>query len=279
MGKWAEGRTLSKKCWSLLGQNKYFLWFPIVGLVLALLPIVVFGIPSVLFFSEDSEVLGFVFAAIGLVFVNYAFTLSGAALVSAADEELAGKDASVGYGFGKAFGKLIPLFVWAIIRAIVSAFFAALRGNNSGAAGVAVNVFAALGAAAWSIVTFFVTPYIMFHNSNAITAIKESAKLVKEKWGTQLTGGIRIGASVALIILPAVALVIIGFVMVSGDGGGAAIGGGLIGLGVILFLVGLLIGNTLQAIFSVALYRFATGSTEIAPFTATELQGVLRVKS
>jgi len=40
-----------------------------------------------------------------------------------------------------------------------------------------------------------------------------------------------------------------------------------------------LIGNTLQAIFSVALYRFATGSTEIAPFTATELQGVLRVKS
>jgi len=229
--------------------------------------------------SYDSELWGIILAAFGLVFVNYAFTLSGAALVSAADQELAGKDASVGYGFGKAFGKLVPLFVWAIIRAVVSAFFAALRGNNGGAAGVAGNIFAAIGAAAWSIVTFFVTPYIMFHDSNAVAAIKESAKLVKEKWGTQLTGGIRIGASVALIILPAIALVVIGFIMLSGDGGGAAVGGGLIAVGAVLFLIGLLIGNTLQAIFSVALYRFATGSTEIAPFTATELQGVLRVKS
>jgi len=279
MGKWAEGRTLSKKCWSLLGQNKYFLWFPVIGLILALLPLAVFGIPALVLLSYDSELLGIILAALGLVFVNYAFTLSGAALVSAADQELAGKDASVGYGFGKAFGKLVPLFVWAIIRAVVSAFFAALRGNNSGAAGVASNIFAAIGAAAWSIVTFFVTPYIMFHDSNAVAAIKESAKLVKEKWGTQLTGGIRIGASVALIILPAIALVVIGVIMLSGDGGGAAVGGGLIAVGAVLFLIGLLIGNTLQAIFSVALYRFATGSTEIAPFTATELQGVLRVKS
>jgi len=122
MGKWAEGRTLSKNSWSLLGQNKYFLWFPVIGLILALLPLAVFGIPALVLLAYDSELLGIILAALCLVFVNYAFTLSGAALVSAADEELAGKDASVGYGFGKAFGKLVPLFVWAIIRAVVSAF-------------------------------------------------------------------------------------------------------------------------------------------------------------
>jgi len=279
MGKWAEGRTLSKKCWSLLRQNKYFLWFPVLGLVLALIPAAVFGVPAAVMFADDSQLFGFILVALALVFVNYAFTLSGAALVSAADAELAGKDASVGYGFGKAFGKLVPLFAWAIIRAAVNAVFAALRGNNNGAAGIASSIFAAIGAAAWSIVTFFVTPYIMFHDSNAIAAIKESAKLVKEKWGTQVTGGIRIGASVALIVLPAVALIVIGVVMLSGEGSGVAIGGGLLGLGVVLLLIGLLIGNTLRAIFSVALYRFATGSVQIAPFTATELQGVLRVKT
>jgi hypothetical protein len=279
MGKWAEGRTLSKKCWSLLRQNKYFLWFPVLGLVLALIPAAVFGVPAAVLFADDSQLFGFILVTLTLVFVNYAFTLSGAALVSAADAELAGKDASVSYGFGKAFGKLVPLFTWALIRAAVNAVFAALRGNNNGAAGIASSIFAAIGAAAWSIVTFFVTPYIMFHDSNAIAAIKESAKLVKEKWGTQVTGGIRIGASVALIVLPAVALIVIGVVMLSGEGSGVAIGGGLLGLGVVLLLIGLLIGNTLRAIFSVALYRFATGSVEIAPFTATELQGVLRVKA
>ena len=279
MGKWAQGRTLSKKCWSLLRQNKYFLWFPVLGLALALIPIVVFGVPAAVLFADDSQLFGFILVALGLIFVNYAFTLSGAALVSAADAELAGKDASVGYGFGKAFGKLAPLFAWALIRAAVNAVFAALRGNNNGAAGLAGNIFAAVGAAAWSIVTFFVTPYIMLHDSQAITAIKESAKLVKEKWGTQVTGGIRIGASVALIILPAIALIVIGVIMLSGDGASVTIGGGLLGLGVVFFLIGLLIGNTLRAIFSVALYRFATGAGEIAPFTATELQGVLRVKA
>ena len=176
MSKWGEGRVLSKKCWSLLGKNKYFLWFPLLGLVLSMIPIVIFGIATLGLLANDSEVLAIIVVAIGLVFVNYSFTLSGAALVSAADAELAGKDVSVGYGFGKAFGKLVPLFAWALIRAAVSALFAAIRGNGSGAAGIAGSIFAALGAAAWSIVTFFVTPYIMFHDSNAIAALKESAQ-------------------------------------------------------------------------------------------------------
>jgi hypothetical protein len=217
MSKWAEGRVLSKKCWSLLGKNKYFLWFPVLGLVLSMIPIVIFGIATIGLLANDSEVLAIITAAIGLVFVNYSFTLSGAALVSAADAELAGKDVSVGYGFGKAFGKLIPLFAWALIRAAVGALFAAMRGNGSGAAGIAGSIFAALGAAAWSIVTFFVTPYIMFHDSNAIAAIKESAKLVKEKWGTQVTGGIRIGASVVLIIIPSVLLIVFGVILFTVD--------------------------------------------------------------
>ena len=279
MSKWAEGRVLSKKCWSLLGENKYFLWFPVLGLVLAMIPMVIFGIPALGLLAADSQVLAIIVAAVGLVFVNYAFTLSGAALVSAADAELAGKDVSVSYGFGKAFGKLIPLFAWALIRAAVGALFAAMRGNGNGAAGIAGSVFAALGAAAWSIVTFFVTPYIMFHDSNAIAAIKESAKLVKEKWGTLVTGGIRIGASVALIIIPSVLLIVFGVILFAGDGAGVALGAGLFTLGAVLLIIGLLIGNTLQSIFSVALYRFATDAGDIAPFTTEELQGVLRVKT
>ena len=279
MSKWAEGRVLSKKCWSLLGKNKYFLWFPVLGLVLSLIPIVIFGIAAIGLLANDSEVLAIITAAIGLVFVNYSFTLSGAALVSAADAELAGKDVSVGYGFGKAFGKLMPLFAWSLIRAAVGALFAAMRDNGSGAAGIAGNIFAALGAAAWSIVTFFVTPYIMFHDSNALAAIKESAKLVKEKWGTQVTGGIRIGVSVVLIIIPSVLLIVFGVILFAGDGAAVALGAGLFSLGAVLLIIGLLIGSTLQSIFSVALYRFATDAGDTSPFTAEELQGVLHVKA
>ncbi len=279
MGKWAEGRVLSKKCWSLLGENKYFLWFPVLGFVLSLIPVVIFGIIALLMLAAGLQVVTIIVALIGLVFINYAFTLSAAALVSAADSELAGRNASVGYGFGKAFGKLVPLFYWAIIRAVISALFSAMRGNGNGAASIVGNIFAAIGAAAWSIVTFFVTPYIMFHDSGAIAAIKASALLVKEKWGTQVTGGIRIGASIALFIIPAILLIVFGVILFAGTGAGVPIGAGLFVLGVILFMIGLLIGSTLRAIFSVALFRFATGAPEIGPFTTAELQGVLHAKA
>ena len=279
VGKWAEGRTLSKKCWALLRENKYFLWFPILGLFLALIPIVLFGIVALSIFAAGYEFVSYIIAFFGLVFINYAFTISAAALVSAADEELAGRDASIGYGFRKAFGKLVPLFTWSIIRAIVSMLFSLIRGNGEGATSIVRNLIAAAGAAAWSVITFFVTPYIMFHDTGAIAAIKASALLVKEKWGTQLTGGIRIGASLALIFIPAILMIVVSVLLLSGSGGGAPLWAGLLGLGVILFLIGMLISSTLKAIFSVALFRFALDGSDLGPFTTKELEGVLHAKA
>lgn len=39
MGNWADGKTLSNKSWGLRKENRYFLWFPIMGLLLAMLPL------------------------------------------------------------------------------------------------------------------------------------------------------------------------------------------------------------------------------------------------
>ena len=112
MSKWAEGRVLSKKCWSLLGKNKYFLWFPLLGLVLSMIPIVIFGIATLGLLANDSEVLAIIVVAIGLVFVNYSFTLSGAALVSAADAELAGNHVSVATAVGPLELPVVFLLRW-----------------------------------------------------------------------------------------------------------------------------------------------------------------------
>jgi len=274
MSRWSDGRVLSKKCWALLRSNRYFLWFPIVGVVLSLIPLLIFGGIAVVIAVAASGIawLAWIIGLIGLVFVNFAFTLSGAAMVAAIDEELAGRDSSLGYGFGKAFGKLAPLFLWSIIRAIVNAIFGALRGNGEGAASILGSIVAGLGAAAWSIVTFFVTPYIMFESEGAVASIKKSAHLVREKWGTQLAGGVRIGLSLALVFLPAIALIVLGAFAL---GSLPTLGLILLIVGFLLFLVGALLSSALRSIFSVALYRFATDAGELGPFTSTELQSVL----
>lgn len=272
MSRRSDGKLLSKKCWALLRSNKYFMLFPILGVVLSLVPILIFGAFTIVVAIANITWLAWVIGFIGLIFVNFAFVIAGAALVASIDEELAGRNSHVGYGFGKAFGKLGPLFVWSIVRAVVTAILGLLRGRGNGAAAIVTTLIASAGAAAWSIITFFVTPHIMFDNDNAIDAIKKSAALVKAKWGTQLIGGVRIGLGVALILIPAIVLILGGTWLLSMV---PSLGVAAILIGALLFLFGLLVGSALRAIFSVALYRFAQDESAIGDFTTAELAGVL----
>ncbi|GDX32680.1 hypothetical protein LBMAG15_16150 [Actinomycetes bacterium] len=85
----------------------------------------------------------------------------------------------------------------------------------------------------------------------------------------------RIGMGVALILIPAIILIV----------GGAWVAAvmptlGIIAIviGVLLFLFGSLVGSALRAIFSVAIYRFAQDESAIGDFTTAELAGVLTAK-
>lgn len=278
MGKWADGKTLSNKSWGLLKENKYFLWFPILGLLLSIVPLVIVGGVAIVFAAFGLNVVSVVVGFIGLVLINFAFTISAAAMVAAVDEELSGRDATLGYGFRKAFGRLGPLLVWSVIRAVVSTLLSLLRGNNGGAAAVAGNVLAALGAAAWSIVTFFVTPHIMLKGMGAVPALKASVNMVREKWGTQVTGGVRIGMRLLVLVVPAIALIAGGIYLLSGTGALVSLGWVLLALGFVLIMISALLSSALQSIFSVALFHFTTGEGSYGPFTPEELNGVLTTK-
>lgn len=279
MGKWADGKALSTKSWGLLRENKYFLWFPIIGFLIALIPFLIFGGVAVALALANNNVWAIVVAAVGLVFMNLAFTISGAALVAVVDQELDGRNSSIGHGFGKAFGRMGALFAWSLINAAISTLIGLLRGNSNGGAAVAGNVLAAIGAAAWSIVTLFVTPSIMLKGEGAVKSLKSSVSMVREKWGTQVTGGVRIGLRLLIITVPAIALVAGGIWLILSDSN-TAIGSGIIlfSIGIILFMVAAVLGSALRSIFSVALFRFTTGEETFGPFTALELEGVLTKK-
>jgi len=198
-------------------------------------------------------------------------------MVAAVDEELSGRDSTLRYGFGKAFGRLGPLLVWSVIRAVVSALLGLLRGN-SGAGAVAGNILAAIGAAAWSIVTFFVTPYIMLKGLSAVPAVKASVHMVREKWGTQVTGGVRIGLRLLVLTLPGIALIVGGIYLLTGSGASVSLGLVLLAVGIVLIMISALLSAALKSIFSVALFHFTTGEGGYGPFTPEELNGVLTKK-
>ncbi len=252
MGKWAQGKELSQKSWGLLKENRYFLWFPVIGFLLALIPLAIFGIGAVALAVEEMNVAAIAIAVVGLIFINFVYAVSTGAMVAAVDQEMSGPDSTMGYGFGKAFGRLGPLFLWSLIQAVVSALLGLLRGNNNGAGAVAGNIIAALGAAAWSIVTFFVTPFIMLKGMGAVAALKASVQMVREKWGTQVTGGVRIGLRLSIVVLPAIALMVLGIFLISGTGATVTLGLIAIAISIVLFMITAVLSAALRAIFSVA---------------------------
>lgn len=97
---------------------------------------------------------------------------------------------------------------------------------------------------------------LAIEDTGPIEALKGSARLVKSKWGEGLTGLVGIGAWTAVVVIPVGILIGVGVATnVRHPASGPAM---IVGGAIALILVSAMAGATRQ-VFSVALYRYATG--------------------
>lgn len=279
-GNWSESRALTQKAWSVLGTNRALLSFPIIAALINIVLIIVFAIPAVVLFVVGNWVtfvLGIAVIVAGVYLTQIIGMIAKGGMVSCADEALAGRPMSIRIGWSRSFARFGDVAQWAFISMVVGALLGAIRGNGQGnIAGVILrNVVAAAAGVAWSIITLFVLPAIILDGSGVIAAIKSSANVVKQRWGTQITGGIRIAGRLLFLILPAIALVLGGVFAIQVS---VVAGAVLFVLGFVLMIVAGLLGSTVRTIFSVALYRFVTTGQALGGFTAAELQAAVRTR-
>lgn len=282
-GSWKSSKVVTRKSWGLLKENPYLFAFPIIGLVLTLVPLIVFGVPALIFLDADNNWVAAVFA-IALVFGVQAFaTFPSAGLVAAVDEEMHGRDASVGRGMSAAFGRFGPLVAWSAIQTVVSILLGLVRGNGQGnIVGVLLrNIVAAAADVMWQLITFFVLPVMMIEKESPINAIKTSSGLFKKQWGTQLAGGVRIGGLVALLVILPGALVMVGGIALVFTGNTGTVVAGIITavIGFLIIMLGSLIISAMRGIYSVALYYYAKDGEVLGGFTGEELQSSVSLKS
>jgi hypothetical protein len=83
------------------------------------------------------------------------------------------------------------------------------------------------------------------------------------------------GVVFLIVMLPAILIGVAGASLVSSA---PAAGGLLIGVAAVIFLVGVVIANTLQSIFRVALFEFATQDHVVGGFEPELLQGAFGPK-
>ncbi|MBI1351061.1 MAG: hypothetical protein GC156_08080 [Actinomycetales bacterium] len=280
MSSWSSSKVVTSKSWAVLKENAYLLTFPVAAMLLGLIPFAIFGLPALYFFAVNQNWVAAAFGIVAVFASQAVATLIQGGLVASVDTELSGDDSSFGAGMSRAFQHTGALLAWSGIVTVVSLLFSLLRGNGQGSVvGVLLrNIVAAAGEVLWTLITFFVVPFIVLEGTSPIEAIKASASLVRKKWGTQIAGGIRIGGLIILaIILPAAIILGLGIFLVIA--GSLVFGIPLAIVGVLGVLIGMVLSQAMRTVFAVALYRYASTGAVSGAFTEAELQSAVQVKA
>ncbi len=244
---------LMKMSWRVLMLDRELILFPImsvVALVAVAAAVMGGGLLSGAFglAEEGGEgstgdlVLGLLLAFVSMAVVIF----FNAALVAAAMERLRGGDPSVTSGLKAASARVPQILAWAVVVTVVMLVLRALRNRG----GIAGQIGAMFGEAAWELASFFAVPFIVEEGVGPFDALRRSASLLRQTWGRQITAGFGFGL---LTIVAVIAAVLIGVLL-------AAIHP-FLGLAIGIPLVGLAWATVtaLEGIFKAALYDYATG--------------------
>ncbi|MCU4719268.1 DUF6159 family protein [Halapricum hydrolyticum] len=176
-----------------------------------------------------------------------------AALVAATRAVFHGETPTVTDAMRQAWDHKWPLLVWSVIAAVVGVLIQAIESQDN----IVAELLAGLFAVAWSVITYFVVPVIVFEDTSISGMFEESARTFKNTWGESIgaMGAINL-VTFALVLVGALLGVVTFLVVPSGAGVAVAIVVGLSGI-----VLGLLIGKSLTGIAKTALYVYATEQT------------------
>ena len=259
-----RGFSISVTSLGVLREHPKMLVFPLVS-----------GVASILFLAAllggvfvgltvDSEVVW-----VALAFVYYAGTtfiaaFFNAGLVAAARTHFRGGDPSVRGSLGEAWTHKRNLIVYALVAASVSLILRGIENSNE----TAGKIVAMLLGAAWTVLTYFVVPIIVFEDVGPIEMFKRSGSVMRETWGETIGIGAGVALMQFLLVLPGIVVAIALVFVVPGLGLPLAVG-----VGAATIVLGFLVGTSLIAVAKTALYLYADEGTVPSEFTEDQLSG------
>lgn len=256
--------TLVRQSWDLLLEDRKLLLFPVASGMSSTLLVASFVGPAILSIvrrgSEHFEAppywyaLAFVLYML-LFFVTFYFNT---AIMCCTALRLDGHQPTLRDGIRGANARAIDLLAWSALAATVGVILRTIESRL----GFIGRIVAGLIGAAWSAVTYFVVPVLVFERAGAGDAVRRSTDLLKHAWGESLA--VNVGTSIAfrylslLGVVPIVALLYVGGRL---EQPALMVGGFLLALFYWLFLA--VVSSAIASIYHVVLYRYA--STGLPP--------------
>ncbi len=214
----SNGWKLAKTSLSVIEQEKTLLLFPLLSTAALVLVCATFFGGGYFIFGD--EILAAADSADGgaetisplayiLAFAYYFVTyfviiFFNSALVHCATKVLNRETTSVSEGLEFATARLDKILMWTGISATVGLILKVLQSNDK-----LGQIATAFIGAAWSILTFFVVPVILYEEKDVIGSIKKSGSIMRQKWGESLGANFGFGIINFLAIIGIIALSIL----------------------------------------------------------------------
>lgn len=274
MSRIKNGWTLAKTSLNIIKDNKTLIVFPILsGVSLMLILATFFGggflfLGTVMGGLESSseatqQIIGIAFIFVYYLINYFVVVFFNAGLVHCTRRILDGNTTTVGEGIKYASDNIGRIFTWAVISATVGTLLQLL--SRAGKAGEFVASLIGFG---WSVLTFFVVPVLLYEERSVIGSIKESGRILKDKWGDSLVGNASLGF---LQFLAFAGAALLGYLLYS------IIGVWGIAPAIALFLLIMVVFSAAQTIFMTAIYNHVT-EHEIRYFDSNILDDAFVVK-
>jgi Family of unknown function (DUF6159) len=277
-GRFRRGWDLARQSWAILRADRALALFPVVAAVACLVAGILIIGPGAALFATESKPAGVVVMVIGGYVLTFIGIYCSTALAAAAAKALDGGHATLADGFAAVRSRRGVIAQWALVQLTVGLLLQVIQGllSQSSVGRLVATIFTSLAGVAWAIATFFVLPILALEGVGPKEAFTRSAHTIRERWGEGLVGAGSIGGLIFLCaMLPAIGLGVLGVVVA---GSTPAAGAALIALAVVVFVGAAILSSTLNVIFCVALYRFATEQRVVGGFDADALAGAFQPK-
>jgi hypothetical protein len=263
-GKIARSWELIKQSFRVLAADKRMVLFPVLSAIAVVVVSASFLLPVVatgMFNHHGQPITNAEYGVLLLFyFANYfVIVFFNSALVYSASICLSGGHATLRDGLSGAWSRIGQILAWAAVAATVGMILRILE-ERLGRAGRIVTW---LLGTAWTLMTYFIVPVLVFEDMGIVDSIKHSAGVLKKTWGEEVISGFSFGLIWLALMVPGVVLAIAAMLVHPLLG---------ITLGVLYILILAVISAAVKTIFTVALYRYASQGTVPSGFTPELVQ-------
>lgn len=269
MNAFTRSWKITQLTFRVINQDRELIWFALLAFIFSTLFTVAMVVPSVLptlmeeGISQDSLQI-FQYIIIFLTYFGLAFiaTFFNVCVVYTTKVRFEGGNATFGQSMSFAFTKLGLIFKWSLLSATVGLILKVLDNLASrlGKGGqIVASILIGLVGMAWSIVSIFVVPVLVYEGLGPIDAVKKSTQVIRKTWGESLIRHFGLGLIQFFVF---VLIIVLSFGLTYVLANAFEVIGLLIGIGVgaLLMLLAGLIFSVANTIFNTALYVYANKS-------------------